>query len=163
MTIDRITAPWVQVRTTDGNIGWCFSGYLQEVQKKDAQTPQNARGAAPAQSSDMAQVLEGSWSSTPSIMVGIQFFLSEGEVSTTTLNFSGNRYSIWNIQGFIGLGSSQASEGTFKVNTRNKTLDLIDAFGAVARYKYVLSESEELMELKLKDSRGDITTWYKSK
>lgn len=27
-TIDGITAPWVQVKTADGTIGWCFGGYL---------------------------------------------------------------------------------------------------------------------------------------
>ena len=29
-TIDGITAPWVRVTTSDGIVGWCFSGYLRE-------------------------------------------------------------------------------------------------------------------------------------
>jgi hypothetical protein len=30
-TIDGVTAPWVKVATTDGTIGWCFSGYLKKL------------------------------------------------------------------------------------------------------------------------------------
>jgi hypothetical protein len=49
------------------------------------------------------------------------------------------------------------------VNSANKTLTLIDDFDDEEIYRYVLSETEEDMVLKLKSSDGEITTWYKSK
>jgi hypothetical protein len=30
-TIDGITAPWVKILSSTGSIGWCFSGYLEEL------------------------------------------------------------------------------------------------------------------------------------
>ena len=32
-TIEGITASWVKVITSDGHIGWCFSGFLEELKK----------------------------------------------------------------------------------------------------------------------------------
>jgi hypothetical protein len=34
-TIDGITAPWMRVISYNGYIGWCFSGYLEEIRKPD--------------------------------------------------------------------------------------------------------------------------------
>jgi hypothetical protein len=33
--IDGITAPWVKVATSNGYIGWCFGGYLEEITKPE--------------------------------------------------------------------------------------------------------------------------------
>ncbi|GHT68786.1 hypothetical protein FACS1894110_17080 [Spirochaetia bacterium] len=107
---------------------------------------------------------EGEWTNITSTMLAYQFLLNNNsEISATMLVFSGNKCSIMALQGMLGMGSQMTWEGTFKVNTGNKTIDLIDDFGDADRYRYVFSEDEENFILKLKDSDGDITTWYKSK
>jgi hypothetical protein len=110
------------------------------------------------------QSFEGSWTNITSTMLAYQFLLNtNNEISAAMIVFSGNRCSIKSMQGMLGIGTQTAWEGTFKVNTGNKTIDLIDDFGDTDRYRYVFSEDEENLILKLKDSDGDITTWYKSK
>jgi hypothetical protein len=111
-----------------------------------------------------ASFLEGNWSSVPSAALGMQFFLSDsGSLSAEAMFFAGNRCAIVSMRGVLGMGSSKRWEGTFKINPAGKTLELIDDFGDVTRYRYVLSETEEELVLKLKDADGKITTWYKSK
>jgi putative heme degradation protein len=109
------------------------------------------------------QLLEGSWTTVPSTALAMQFFLNDGEVSAAIMIFSGNTCTIGIMQGTMGLGTTKQWEGTFRVNTANKTLTLIDDFDDEEIYRYVLSEAEEDMVLKLKSSDGEITTWYKSK
>jgi hypothetical protein len=41
-TIDGIIAPWVYVVAQDGKRGWCFSGYLEEIQKEPEALPASA-------------------------------------------------------------------------------------------------------------------------
>ncbi|AEF80797.1 hypothetical protein [Leadbettera azotonutricia] len=110
------------------------------------------------------QSFEGEWTNITSTMLAYQFFLNDnGEISATMLVFSGNKCAIKSMQGILGFGTQTTWEGTFKVNIGNKTIDLIDDFGDADRYRYVFSEDEENFILKLKDSDGDITTWYKRK
>ncbi|WP_010263248.1 hypothetical protein [Treponema primitia] len=110
------------------------------------------------------QSFEGEWTNITSTMLAYQFFLNDNsEISATMIVFSGNTCTIKSIQGVLGMGTQTTWEGTFTVNTRNKTIDLIDDFGDAERYRYVFSEDEENVILKLKDTDGDITTWYKSK
>lgn len=109
------------------------------------------------------EVFEGSWFTVPSTTLGMQFLLGGGGVSAGMIVFSGNKCSIGVMQGTLGLGSTKTWEGTFQVNGGNKTLALIDDFGDVDTYRYVISETEEDWVLKLKDAAGEITTWYKNK
>jgi hypothetical protein len=109
------------------------------------------------------QFLEGSWTTVPSTALAMQFFLNNGEVSAAMMIFSGNTCVIGIMQGTMGLGTTKEWEGTYRVNTANKTLTLIDDFDDEEIYRYVLSEAEEDMVLKLKSTDGEITTWYKSK
>jgi hypothetical protein len=111
--------------------------------------------------------LEGTWlsiSSTESTALGLQFLMS-GSVSAKILIFKGNKYytGVSGVDAGLMGRASREGEGTFRINTAGKTLDLIDDFGDIARHRYVLSETEEELVLKLKDSDGNITTWYKSK
>ncbi|GMO28972.1 MAG: hypothetical protein Pg6A_16980 [Termitinemataceae bacterium] len=108
--------------------------------------------------------LEGNWSSVPSAALGMQFLFSDsGSISAEAMFFAGNRCAIGSIRGVMGMGSSKRWEGTFNINKAGKTLELIDDFGDVTRYRYVLSETEDELVLKLKNADGKITTWYKSK
>ena len=110
------------------------------------------------------QVFQGSWSNVSKDTLALQFFFnSDGAVSATLLVFSGNKCYIETMEGPLGIGRTKVWEGTFRVDSRNQTLDLIDDFGDADRYRYVFSETIEEQVLKLKDTDGDITTWYKSK
>ena len=88
---------------------------------------------------------------------------SDGSISAFYLVFSGNKCHIEHAQGSFGIIKTTVWEGTFRVNSRNQTLELIDDFNDAELYRYVFSETGEEYILKLKDTDGDITTWYKSK
>jgi hypothetical protein len=106
---------------------------------------------------------EGTWTTVPSMTLGMQFFLNNGEVSGAIMIFSENRCTIGVMQGTMGLGTTIQWEGAYRVNTAGKTLTLIDDFDDEEVYRYVMSETEDDIVLKLKSSDGEITTWYKSK
>jgi hypothetical protein len=50
-TIDGITAPWVYVAAQNGNQGWCFSGYLEEI-KEEPNPAAAAQDALPEAQTD---------------------------------------------------------------------------------------------------------------
>ena len=110
------------------------------------------------------QMFQGNWSNVSKEMMALQFFFnSDGAVSATLMVFSGNKCYLETMQGPLGVGRTRVWEGTFRVNSGNKTLDLIDDFGDADTYRYVFSETNDEYILKLKYTDGDITTWYKSK
>jgi hypothetical protein len=55
--IDGITAPWVWVQTVNGYEGWCFSGYLEPVEKQN-QAPNNPEIVEQTIEVDKSVVLE---------------------------------------------------------------------------------------------------------
>jgi hypothetical protein len=111
-----------------------------------------------------ASFLEGMWNSAPARELGMQFLLSDSSsISAKMMVFQGNKCFTATRRGYLGIEMSKTWEGTFKINTAAKTLELIDDFGDATSFRYTLSETEDEQVLKLKSSDGKITSWYKSK
>ena len=112
--------------------------------------------------------LVGKWSTTSSEMLALQFFMNDGEISSTDLNLTwDSKYTLTSVEGTFGLGTKVTSKGTYRVFSALQMIELIDEFDDVyLRNKYVVSATEDengmITErvLKLKGEGDSITTFY---
>ena len=146
----------------------CFIAVFGLISCDEDDVADFTAGFAAVPDDDIPPLLTGNWSTVSAEMMALNFFSSDGELSTIYLNITWDgKYTLTQVGGLFGMESKEISSGSVLVYSGSQIIELYDEFDdPYIRFKYVLTYEQDEhgmipeRTLILKDDYEDTLTLY---